>query len=200
MMDKIILAGFGGQGVMFLGKVLAYAGMGSNLEICWIPSYGPEMRGGTANCSVILSDEEINSPVIDYADCAILLNKPAYDKFASRIKPGGVLVVNTSLAKLDHVRGDIKIIEIPATDVANQIGNANIANMVCLGALLPNLKLIDVEKVAKAMEQLTKQKSELLKINLDAVNEGIAYVCGNNRIVYTLEKDNFTCLLELQNK
>jgi 2-oxoglutarate ferredoxin oxidoreductase subunit gamma len=176
MMDKVILAGFGGQGVMFLGKVLAYAGMSSDLELCWIPSYGPEMRGGTANCSVILSDEEINSPVIAFADAAIVLNKPAYDKFASRVKPGGVLVVNSSLAKLDTVRDDITIIEIPATDMANELGNTSIANMVCLGALLPSLKLVDVEKIEKAMDKLTKKKPELMETNLSAINKGIAFV------------------------
>ncbi|MFT9495376.1 2-oxoacid:acceptor oxidoreductase family protein [Anaerosolibacter sp.] len=176
MMDKVILAGFGGQGVMFLGKVLAYAGMGSDLELCWIPSYGPEMRGGTANCSVILSDEEINSPVIAHADAAIVLNKPAYDKFASRVKPGGVLVVNSSLAKLDTVRDDITIIEIPATDMANELGNTSIANMVCLGALIPSLKLVDAAKIEKAMDKLTKKKPELMETNLSAVNKGIAFV------------------------
>ncbi|GAB6085447.1 2-oxoacid:acceptor oxidoreductase family protein [Alkaliphilus crotonatoxidans] len=175
MMDKIILAGFGGQGVMFLGKVLAYGGMGSDLKLCWIPSYGPEMRGGTANCSVILSDEEIYSPVIDYADCGIVLNKPAYDKFVSRIKPGGVLVVNSSLVEIDHTRDDIKIIQIPATELANEIGNSSIANMVCLGALLPNLKLIDFKKIEKAMKKLTQKRPELLEINLTAINKGYSY-------------------------
>ncbi|SNS40516.1 2-oxoglutarate ferredoxin oxidoreductase subunit gamma [Anaerovirgula multivorans] len=178
MMDKVILAGFGGQGVMFLGKVLAYAGMGSDLDLCWIPSYGPEMRGGTANCSVILSDEEIHSPVIDFADAALVLNKPAYDKFALRIKPGGVLVVNSSLAKLEDARDDIKIIEIPATDIANEIGNTGIANMVCLGALLPNLTLIDLDKIKKAMDKLTSKKPELLEINLTAIHKGIEYING----------------------
>ncbi|SDK73539.1 2-oxoacid:acceptor oxidoreductase family protein [Natronincola ferrireducens] len=175
MMDRVIFAGFGGQGVMFLGKVLAYAGMGADLELCWIPSYGPEMRGGTANCSVILSDEEIYSPVIDYADGAIVLNKPAYDKFSPRIKPGGVLVVNTSLAELEEVRDDITIIKIPATDIANEIGNSNIANMVCLGALLPHLKLVDLEKIQKAMENLTHKRPELFKSNLTAIHKGISH-------------------------
>ncbi|KAB3535392.1 2-oxoacid:ferredoxin oxidoreductase subunit gamma [Alkaliphilus pronyensis] len=176
MMDKVIIAGFGGQGVMFLGKVMTYAGMGSNLELCWIPSYGPEMRGGTANCSVILSDEEIYSPVIDFADAAIVLNKPAYEKFAPRVKPGGVLVVNSSLAQLENPREDITIIEIPATDMANEIGNTSIANMVCLGALLPHLKLIDLPKVEKAMDELVaKRRPELLDTNLLAINKGIAY-------------------------
>jgi 2-oxoglutarate ferredoxin oxidoreductase subunit gamma len=176
MMDKVILAGFGGQGVMFLGKVLAYAGMGADLDLCWIPSYGPEMRGGTANCSVILSDEEINSPVFAQADAVIVLNKPAYDKFASRVKPGGVLVVNSSLTKLDAVRDDITIVEIPATDIANELGNTSIANMVCLGALLPSMKLVDVAKIEKAMDKLTKKKPELLETNISAINKGIAFV------------------------
>ena len=176
MMDRVILAGFGGQGVMFLGKVLAYAGMGSDLELCWIPSYGPEMRGGTANCSVILSDEEINSPVIDFADAAIVLNKPAYDKFSTKIKPGGVLVVNSSLAKLDKVREDITIIEIPATEIANELGNTSIANMVCLGALIPSLKLVDMPKIEKAMTKLAGKKPELIEVNLAAINKGIEFI------------------------
>ena len=176
MMDKAIMAGFGGQGVMFLGKVLAYAGMGADLELCWIPSYGPEMRGGTANCSVVLSDEEIHSPVIDLADCAIVLNKPAYDKFSTRIKPGGVLVVNSSLAKVENHRDDIKIIELPATDIANELGNSSIANMVCLGALLPSLKLVNLEAIEKAMEKLTKKRPELLEINITAIKKGLSYI------------------------
>lgn len=175
MMDKVIIAGFGGQGVMFLGKVMAYAGMGSDLELCWIPSYGPEMRGGTANCSVILSDEEIYSHVIDFADCAIVLNKPAYDKFAPRVKAGGVLVVNSSLAKLEDTRDDITIIEIPATDMANELGNTSIANMICMGALLPHLKLINFEKVEKAMTKLTAKRPELMDINLKAINMGMEF-------------------------
>ncbi len=176
MMDKVIIAGFGGQGVMFLGKVLAYAGMGSDLELLWIPSYGPEMRGGTANCTVVLSDEEINSPVVDYADAAIALNKPAYDKFAPRVKPGGVLVVNSSLAKPDNVRTDITIIEIPATDIANELGNTSITNMVCLGALLPSLGLVDYEKVEKTMDKLTKKRPQLLEVNLTAIKKGMTFV------------------------
>ena len=181
MMDRVILAGFGGQGVMFIGRVLAYAGMVSDLNLCWIPSYGPEMRGGTANCSVILSDEEIHSPVIDFADGAIVLNKPAYDKFAPRIKPGGVLIVNSSLAKLDEKRKDIKIIEIPATDIASEMGNVGITNMVCLGALLPSLQLIDLDKVKKAMKELTEKRPELFELNLTAINKGIDFIKNSTK-------------------
>ncbi len=176
MMDKVIMAGFGGQGVMFLGKVFAYAGMSANLELCWIPSYGPEMRGGTANCSVILADDEIYSHVIDYADAAIVLNKPAYDKFAPRVRPGGTLVVNSSLAKPEQERDDITIIKIPATEMANNLGNSAIANMICLGALLPSMKLVDYNAIEKAMEKLTMKRPQLLDDNLKAINQGMSYV------------------------
>ena len=151
MMDKVLLAGFGGQGVMFIGKVMAYAGMLGGLEVCWIPSYGPEMRGGTANCSVIIADDEINSPVIEKADAGIVLNQPSYDKFLHRIKPGGVLVVNSSIIELGTKRDDIEIIAIPAGEIANGLGNPGLANMVCLGALINKMKLIKLPHIEKAM-------------------------------------------------
>ncbi len=173
MMDKVIIAGFGGQGVMFLGKVLAYTGMDSNLELMWIPSYGPEMRGGTANCSVILSDEEIYSPVIDQADAAIVLNMPAYEKFAPKIRPGGVLIVNSSLADVEEFRTDITVVKVPATDIANELGSPSIANMVCLGALLPHMTLVDREKIKKVMTKLTAKRPEMLEVNMDAIAKGM---------------------------
>jgi 2-oxoglutarate ferredoxin oxidoreductase subunit gamma len=176
MMDQIILSGFGGQGVMFIGKVLAYAAMKGNLQVCWIPSYGPEMRGGTANCSVIISDEEINSPVIDQSDAAIVLNQPSYDKFLSKIKPGGVMVVNSSIVQATPVREDIKIISIPATDIANELGKPALANMVCLGALMPNLKLIDMNNLQKAMDAVVgKKKPELYEVNIQAIKKGMEW-------------------------
>lgn len=174
MMDKILLAGFGGQGVMFIGKVLAYSGMHGKREVCWIPSYGPEMRGGTANCSVIISDEEIHSPVINQADAGIVLNQPSYDKFLARIKPGGALVVNSSIIDITQKRDDIKLIAVPATELANELGNANLANMVCLGALLPTLTLIDLECIKKAMDEVIgTKKPELYELNVAAIHKGL---------------------------
>lgn len=174
MMDRILLAGFGGQGVMFIGKILAESGMISDLEVCWIPSYGPEMRGGTANCSVLLSDSEIHSPVIDKADGGIVLNQPSYDKFLHKVKSGGVLVVNTSLIELNEVRDDITIIKVKATEQAHDLGNPAIANMVCLGALLPHLKLTDYAKVEKAMHEVVGAKRpELVDLNLKAIKKGM---------------------------
>jgi len=174
MMDKVIIAGFGGQGVMFLGKVLAYTGMDSDLELLWIPSYGPEMRGGTANCSVVLSDEEINSPVVDQADAAIVMNMPAYEKFAPKVKPGGVLIVNSSLANIENHRDDIKVVKVPATDIANDLGAPTIGNMVCLGALLPHLTLVNSEKITKSMKKLTAKRPHLLDVNMAAIEKGMA--------------------------
>jgi 2-oxoglutarate ferredoxin oxidoreductase subunit gamma len=180
MMDKILLAGFGGQGIMFLGKVMAYAGMLNHREVCWIPSYGPEMRGGTANCSVMIANEEIYSPVIEVADAGIVLNQPSYEKFVSRIKPGGVLVVNSSLISLGSQRPDIHLIDIPAGQIANQLGNDHLANMVCLGAIISKLALIDMETVQQAMQFLIgKKKPELLALNLSAICKGIEYGYGS---------------------
>ena len=173
MMDRVIIAGFGGQGVMFLGKVLAYTGMDSDLELLWIPSYGPEMRGGTANCSVVLSDEEIFSPVIDQADAAIVMNMPAYEKFESKVKPGGVLIVNSSLADVQNHRDDITVIKVPATDIANELGSTSIGNMVCLGALLPHMSLVDSEKIQKVMKKLTAKRPQLLDVNMSAIQRGM---------------------------
>ncbi|MBC8015962.1 MAG: 2-oxoacid:acceptor oxidoreductase family protein [Sporomusaceae bacterium] len=176
MIDQIILSGFGGQGVMFIGKVLAYAAMAGDLQVCWIPSYGPEMRGGTANWSVIISDEEIYSPVIDQTDAAIVLNQPSYDKFLPRIKPGGVLVVNSSIVQNNKVRDDIKVIAIPATDIANELGNTALANMVCLGALIPALKLIDMVILQKALDAVVgKKKPELYEMNIQAIKKGLEW-------------------------
>jgi len=178
MMDKILLAGFGGQGVMFIGKILAYAGMLDSREVCWIPSYGPEMRGGTANCSVIIADAEIHSPVIEFADAGIVLNQPSYDKFLPRIKPGGTLVVNSSIVRLENRRSDIQIIAIPAGDMANELGNAALANMICLGALLPSLTLADITSVEKSLDAVVgKKKPELYAANMAAIRTGLGQ-CG----------------------
>jgi len=174
MMDKVLIAGFGGQGVMFVGKIMAYAGMLGNREVCWIPSYGPEMRGGTANCSVILADEEIFSPVIEQADACIVLNQPSYDKFLPRVRPGGALVANSSIIDLGAGRPDIDLIALPASDIANSLGRVNLANMVCLGALLPKLRMIDMAGVEKALREVVgEKKPELVELNLAAVRRGL---------------------------
>lgn len=176
MIDKIILAGFGGQGVMFIGKLLAISGMLNDLEVCWIPSYGPEMRGGTANCSVILSDEIIYSPVVAQGDVVMALNKPSYDKFLPLVKPGGVMVVNSSIVTMETTRSDITTIAIPATAIAHELGQVTIANVVCLGAMLPYLQLAKDQDIEKALqEEVAKKRPHLLDINLQAIKRGLAF-------------------------
>lgn len=176
MIDKVVLAGFGGQGVLFLGKILAYAGMLDEREVCWIPSYGPEMRGGTANCSVIISDEEVNSTVLEYADVGIVLNQPAYEKFLPFIKPGGALVVNSSIVDTTDTRQDIQVIHVPASDVAKELGNPSLGNMVCLGALLNHLKTANLASIQKAVDKVVgNKKPQLYESNLAAVEKGITY-------------------------
>lgn len=180
MMDKIIMAGFGGQGVMFIGKVLAVAGMNLNLELCWIPSYGPEMRGGTANCSVLLSDREIYSHVIDQADAVIVLNQPAYEKFSPRVKPNGTLIMNQSLIETKETNPMINRIAVPATQLASEMGSPGIANMICLGALIPSLKLLDLPAIEHAIKKLTVGRPDVMKDNSIAVHKGMAWAMDEN--------------------
>ena len=136
MQTEIIIAGFGGQGVLFCGQLLAYAGMDEGKEITWIPSYGPEMRGGTANCTVVISDEEIGSPFVHNPQAVIAMNRPSLDKYEDLVKPGGFLVINTSMTDRKANRKDITVIEIAANEKAEELGDQRMANMVLLGALL----------------------------------------------------------------
>ena len=177
MMDKIILAGFGGQGVLFLGKILAYAGMLDERHVCWIPSYGPEMRGGTANCSVLISDDPIHSTVLEWANAGIVLNQPAYDKFLPFVRSGGALVVNSSIADSPaQTRDDITLVNLPASAMANELGNASLANMVCLGALLKHLKTADWKSIEKSLDAVVgKKKPQLYDLNLQAVKMGMQF-------------------------
>ncbi|MBP2652247.1 MAG: porC 2 [Firmicutes bacterium] len=176
MIDKIVLAGFGGQGVLFIGKILAYAGMLDEQEVCWIPSYGPEMRGGTANCSVIISDEAINSTVLEHADSGIVLNQPAYEKFLPFIKPGGTLVVNSSVIDTTNSRDDIEIVEVPTNEITSELGNPSLANMVCLGALLNRLTTAKLSSIEKAIDEVVaKKRPQMREVNITAVKKGMAY-------------------------
>ena len=173
MQTEIIIAGFGGQGVLFGGQLLAYAGMDEGKEVTWIPSYGPEMRGGTANCTVIVSDEEIGSPLVRNPRVVIAMNRPSLDKYEKLVKPGGVLVVNTSLVDRKVTRTDIKVVEIAANEVAEKLGDQRMTNMVLLGALLTNLEVLPVEAIKKALKvHLPARHQELLAKNFEALQEG----------------------------
>lgn len=177
MQTEIIIAGFGGQGVLFCGQLLAYAGMDEGKEITWIPSYGPEMRGGTANCTVVISDEEIGSPFVHNPTAVIAMNRPSLDKYEALVKPGGVLVINTSMTDRKAVRKDIKVIEIAANSEAENLGDQRMANMILLGALLANLPVLPQESIKRALKgHLPERHHKLLEKNFEALQEGARYI------------------------
>lgn len=175
--ERIILAGFGGQGILFLGKVLAETGMRAGKNVSWIPSYGPEMRGGTANCTVILSENEIASPMVTVPDTVIAMNRPSVAKFNVRIKAGGMLMYNSSLIERQEFRDDIRLVEIPASDIAEELGNPRVANLVLAGAYAKFSKLFTYEDLVAAMPSLMPgSKKDLLEINMSAIEKGFNYV------------------------
>jgi 2-oxoglutarate ferredoxin oxidoreductase subunit gamma len=175
--ERIILAGFGGQGILFLGKVLAETGMRAGKNVSWIPSYGPEMRGGTANCTVILSENEIASPMVTVPDSVIAMNRPSVAKFNVRIKAGGMLMYNSSLIERQEFRDDIRLVEIPASEIAEEIGNPRVANLVMAGAYAKFSKLFTYEDLVAAMPSLMPgSKKEMLEVNLQAIEKGFNYV------------------------
>lgn len=177
MQTEIIIAGFGGQGVLFAGQVLAYAAMDSGKEVTWIPSYGPEMRGGTANCTVIISDEEIGSPLVRNPKAVIALNLPSADKYEPLMAEDGVLVGNRSLINREFSREDITSVLIPANEIAEAIGDKRLTNMVMLGALLALLPVLPMEAIAKALEDhLPARHKRLLPANMQALEAGKAAV------------------------
>lgn len=176
MQNEIIIAGFGGQGVLFTGKVISYAALEEDQEVTWFPSYGPEMRGGTANCTVVISDEEIGSSQVSKPRAAIVMNQPSLDKYEDLIQPGGYLAVNTSLVNRSVERNDITVIEVPATEIAEELGNIRFANIVMLGALSAKADFLDIHSLEKGLKKgLTGKKSILLNSNLSALKKGALY-------------------------
>ena len=176
MIQKVIFAGFGGQGVLFAGKTLAYAGMDNDLQISWLPSYGPEMRGGTANCSVILSDDPIGSPVITNPDILIAMNKPSLEKFEDTVAPGGLIVLDSFLIDKKVERDDVEVIYIPAKQLAEENGNASLGNMIMLGAALRREGMLSLEAVCKSVEEHTPQaRAALAEVNKKMLTIGYQY-------------------------
>lgn len=173
MTSEIIMAGFGGQGVLLMGQLIAYAGMIEEKNVSWLPSYGPEMRGGTANCCVIVSDEPVGSPVVTEADAVIVMNKPSLDKYEKDLKPGGSLFINSSLIDKKATRTDIDVHYIPVNDIAAELGNARVANIVMLGAYVASSSAVSKKSVIDAVEYvLGKSKSHLIPVNEKAFDEG----------------------------
>lgn len=173
METSIVIAGFGGQGVLFAGQLLAYAGMDAGRHVTWIPSYGPEMRGGTAHCVVIVSDLPIGAPVVARPDVAIVLNLPSYDKYEPLVKPGGLLVVNSSLVQDESERTDIDIVSVPANAIAEEWGTAKMLNMAALGAMLAARPVLSLDVIEKALaEHLPAGKQHLVESNLQVIRHG----------------------------
>ena len=172
--EKIICAGFGGQGVMLIGQLISYAGMLEGKEVSWLPSYGPEMRGGTANCSVMVSERTIGSPVItNDATTAIVMNLPSLDKFESDVAAKGNLLINSSLIEKKASRSDITAYYVPANEIAVELGNSRVANMVMLGAYLELTKIVEVDSVMKALKKIFGEgKAHLLDVNQVALQKG----------------------------
>ena len=175
--SNIVFAGFGGQGVLFMGKVVAYAGMIQGKEVSWLPSYGPEMRGGTANCSVCISDEPVGAPLVTEPDTLVALNAPSYDKFIDKVMPGGVVVIDSSLIDRQCARSDVKLAAVQATRLSNEEHLEGIANMILLGRMLKEVSIISMDSVEKAVKKcVPASKSHLLEHNIRAIKLGMSQI------------------------
>lgn len=173
MQQEIIISGFGGQGTLFAGQVLAHAAMDSGLRVTWIPSYGPEMRGGRARCTVIVSEDEIGAPLVRRPSAAIVLNIPSMEYFAPLIKQDGVLVANASLVPMKSDRGDIRSFHIPATGMAIELGDVRVANSICLGLLAEATGVVEVGALLEALTaHLPERHRHLLPLNHEALRTG----------------------------
>lgn len=177
MKEEIVIAGFGGQGVLSMGKILAYAGLMDNLEVSWMPSYGPEQRGGTANVTVILSDSLISSPVLDTYDTAVILNQQSLDKFESRVKPGGTLIYDPYGIHRAPERSDIRIVPVEAMEATFEMKNAKTYNMILLGALLACRPVVGLDAVIRGLKKtLPERHHHLIPLNEEALRKGMTLV------------------------
>lgn len=176
MYQGIRISGFGGQGVISAGVLLAQAGMMEGKEVSFFPAYGAEMRGGTANCSVVVSSDEVSTPIVTVPDTAIVLNEPSLAKFEPMVKPGGLLIINTSLVNSKPTRTDIKILNVPCNEIAGELGNAKVMNMVAMGAFAAATGAITVDAIAKALPKVYKKlKPEVIELNVKALRRGAEF-------------------------
>lgn len=172
MQSEVMFAGFGGQGILLIGKLLAHAAMEEGYEVAWIPSYGPEMRGGTAYCTVVIGTQPIGSPIIKNPAHLIAMNRPSLEKFAPAIKPGGVVLINLSLISIDSGRDDVDELKVPAQDIATSVGNGKAANIVALAAFVARSKLVGLDTLRRCVEMEFAQRPKLIPLNLKAMEEG----------------------------
>lgn len=172
--QEILFAGFGGQGILSMAKFLAYAGMDAEKNVSWLPSYGPEMRGGTCNCSVIITEEQVGSPIVNKPDTLVVMNRPSLDKFENVIKPNGLVIIDEDMVDREAKRQDIDVIRIPAQSIAQEIGSKTIANMVLLGALVAKTGIVSMEELLQALRDHGKEK--YFEMNKIALEKGASYV------------------------
>lgn len=173
MYQGIRISGFGGQGVISAGVLLAYTGILENKNVSFFPSYGAEMRGGTANCSVVIASDEVDTPIVSSPDTVIVLNEPSLAKFEPMVKPNGMLIVNSSLIKTEPSRKDIKIIKVPCNEIADRLGNAKVMNMVALGVFAKATGAVSLSAIARALPKVYKKlKPEVIELNVKALEEG----------------------------
>ena len=177
MEQQMIIAGFGGQGVLLMGQLLAYSGMLEGHEVSWMPAYGPEMRGGSANCSVVISDRPVGSPKVEDANTIIAMNRPSMELFEQSVVPGGALLYNSSLIDVEPKRSDIRIVKVPCNEIAGQLGNPRVANMVMLGAYIGLTKLFTVDTLIESLRhKLGPAKEKLIPLNRQAIEAGMECV------------------------
>jgi 2-oxoglutarate ferredoxin oxidoreductase subunit gamma len=167
-----MFAGFGGQGILFAGKLLALAGMEEGRQVVWLPSYGPEMRGGTANCTVVISDNAIASPIISNPRNIVVMNRPSLEKYGPAVKSGGILIINSSLIPDSSDRKDIDVLKVPCTQIAIDMGSPKAANMVALGALVKRSGIVDYERTKDLIRHYFEKNPKLVEVNLQAFDRG----------------------------
>ena len=172
MQSEIQFAGFGGQGIMLMGQILAQAAMNEGSEVVWIPSYGPEMRGGTAYCTVVISDKLIGSPIIRNPRHLVAMNRPSLEKFAPTVKPKGVIFVNSSIISIDSGRKDVDEIRVPIIEIAKDLGNVKVANIVALAAFVSRSAVVKFDSLQAAVKDKFAQKEKLIPLNMSALEEG----------------------------
>jgi len=178
MQSEVMFAGFGGQGILLSAKILAEAAMQAGHQVVWIPSYGPEMRGGTAYCTVVISDRPIGSPIIKNPMHLVAMNRPSLEKFAATIRPGGIILINSTLIPVDSGRSDVDELSIPVTEIAREVGNIRAANIVALAAFVTRSRLVEGEHLRRCVAHEFARKPQLLDVNLAAFERGCAAAAG----------------------
>ena len=172
MQNEVQFAGFGGQGIMLMGQILAQAAMQAGMEVVWIPSYGPEMRGGTAYCTVVTSDRPIGSPIIRNPKHLVAMNRPSLEKFAPTVKPGGVIFINSSIIAIEAGREDVDVLKVPIIEMAKDLGNVKAANIIALAAFVARSKIVEFDLLKESVKEKFADREKLIPLNMQALDEG----------------------------